>query len=130
MVGDVRAAHRPLPQTVLREATDRKLLDETIRRGRVTRAELADATGYSRPTVSEAVRRLVGAGLLDATGLKETGRRGRGGTFYSLGARAGRVLAVSIDQSGVQVRAADLAGRVVFATHRAPGAPGDVAGLV
>lgn len=123
-------AGRTLPQTVLREATDRRLLDETIRQGRTTRAELAEATGYSRPTVSEAVRRLVAAGLLDATGLKETGRRGRVGTFYSLGARAGRVLALEIDQSGVHARAADLAGLTLSAVERPPTAPGDVEAVV
>lgn len=121
---------RALPQTVLRAATDRRLLDETIRQGRTTRVELAEATGYSRPTVSEAVRRLVEAGLLDATGLKETGRRGRVGTFYSLGARAGWVLALSIDQTGVRVRAADLAGRPLFEMRRPPSLPGDVTDLV
>jgi len=121
---------RALPQTVLRAATDRRLLDETIRQGRTTRAELADQTGYSRPTVSEAVRRLVEGGLLDATGLKETGRRGRIGTFYELGARAGWVLAMELDQSGVRTRAADLAGRTLHEHRRPAGAPGDVAALV
>ncbi|MEV4636900.1 ROK family transcriptional regulator [Actinoplanes sp. NPDC049548] len=121
---------RALPQTVLREATDRRLLDETIRQGRTTRAELADVTGYSRPTVSEAVRRLVEGGLLDATGLKETGRRGRVGTFYSLGARAGWVLALELDQSGVHARSADLAGRTLDELRRPPTAPGDVDALV
>jgi predicted NBD/HSP70 family sugar kinase len=121
---------RALPQTVLRAATDRRLLDETIRRGQTTRAELAEVTGYSRPTVSEAVRRLVEAGLLDATGLKETGRRGRVGTFYSLGARAGWVLALAIDQTGVRVRATDLAARSSFEAHRPPSAAGDTDALV
>lgn len=120
---------RALPQTVLRAATDRRLLDETIRQGRTTRAELADVTGYSRPTVSEAVRRLVEGGLLDATGLKETGRRGRVGTFYELGARAGWVLALELDQSGVRARAADLAGRTLGEHRRRAGAPGDAAAL-
>ena len=120
---------RALPQTVLREATDRALLDETIRQGRTTRVELAAATGYSRPTVSEAVRRLVAAGLLDATGLKETGRRGRVGTFYSLGARAGWVLAMDISQAGVHARAADLAGTPLHDVFRPPVDSGDVEGL-
>jgi predicted NBD/HSP70 family sugar kinase len=126
---DVNEAGRALPQTVLREATDRALLDETIRQGRTTRVDLAAATGYSRPTVSEAVRRLVAGGLLDATGLKETGKRGRVGTFYSLGARAGWVLALEISQAGVRVRSTDLAGRVLSQDARPPTAPGDVAGL-
>jgi predicted NBD/HSP70 family sugar kinase len=126
---DVKEAGRALPQTVLREATDRRLLDETIRQGRTTRVELAEATGYSRPTVSEAVRRLVAGGLLDATGLKETGRRGRVGTFYALGARAGWVLALEISQAGVRARATDLAGQVLSEQSRPPTRPGDVAEL-
>jgi predicted NBD/HSP70 family sugar kinase len=105
------------------------LLDETIRQGRTTRAELADVTGYSRPTVSEAVRRLVAAGLLDTAGLKETGRRGRIGTFYELGARAGWVLGLEVDQSGVRWRATDLAGRTLSENQRPPTAPGDAEGL-
>lgn len=123
-------AGRVLPQTVLRAATDRRLLDETIRQGRTTRAELADVTGYSRPTVSEAVRRLVEGGLLDATGLKETGRRGRIGTFYELGARAGWVLGLELDQAGVHARATDLAGRTLDEHRRPPTPPGDGAALV
>lgn len=120
---------RALPQTVLREATDRALLDETIRQERTTRADLAEATGYSRPTVSESVRRLVAGGLLDTSGLKETGRRGRVGTFYSLGARAGWALALEISQAGVRARATDLAGRVIMESGRPPSRPGDVAAL-
>ena len=121
---------RALPQTVLREATDRALLDETIRQGRTTRVELAEATGYSRPTVSEAVRRLVAGGLLDATGLKETGKRGRVGTFYSLGARAGWALALEVSQGGLRFRTTDLAGQALAEGSRPPTSPGDVDGLI
>ena len=126
---DHKGSARALPQTALREVTDRRLLDETLRQGRTTRAELSETTGYSRPTVSEAVRRLVDAGLLDAAGPKETGRRGRIGTFYELGARAGWVLGLEVDQAGVQWRATDLAGRTLSENRRPPTAPGDVAGL-
>jgi predicted NBD/HSP70 family sugar kinase len=120
---------RALPQSVLREGTDRSLLNEVIRAGRVTRAELAAVTGISKPTVSESVRRLVTAGLLDATGLQETGRRGRVGTFYSLGAAAGWVLALELDQSGIQAWSADLAGGILRRHTRPPGAPGDMTAL-
>jgi predicted NBD/HSP70 family sugar kinase len=121
---------RALPQSVLREATDRALLDEVIGRERVTRAELAAATGFSKPTVSESVRRLTDGGLLVATGPQETGRRGRVGTFYELGAAAGWVLAVEVDQSGVQSWSADLAGRVRHRHERPPGVAGDTGALV
>ncbi|WP_170156073.1 ROK family transcriptional regulator [Umezawaea tangerina] len=118
-----------LPQAVLREATDRKLFDEVVGRERVTRAELATATGFSKPTVSESVRRLTEGGLLAATGPQETGRRGRVGTFYELGTAAGWVLAVEVDQSGVQAWSADLAGRVLHRHDRPPGGAGDTGAL-
>lgn len=121
---------RALPQSVLREVTDRKLFDEVIARKRVTRAELATATGISKPTVSEAVRRLTEGGLLAATGLQETGRRGRVGTFYELGTAAGWVLAVEVDQSGVQAWSADLGGRQLHHREQPPSAAGDTHALV
>ncbi|MFD9739789.1 ROK family protein [Umezawaea sp. NPDC059074] len=120
---------RALPQSVLREATDRALFDEVVGRERVTRAELAAATGFSKPTVSESVRRLTDGGLLAATGPQETGKRGRVGTFYELGTSAGWVLAVEVDQAGVQAWSADLAGRVRHRHARPPGVAGDTGAL-
>ncbi len=120
----------PLPQAVLREATDKRLLEEVVSRGRVTRAELAATTGLSKPTVSEAVRRLTDSGLLEATGAQETGRRGRIGTFYELGPAAGWVLAIDVDQSGVRAWSADLAGAVLQRHDRPAGAAGDTAAVI
>ncbi|WP_181772473.1 ROK family transcriptional regulator [Amycolatopsis pittospori] len=120
----------PLPQSVLREATDRRLLDEVVSRGRVTRAELAATTGLSKPTVSEAVRRLTESGLLEATGAQETGRRGRVGTFYELGPSAGRVLAIEVGQSGVRAWSTDLAGTVLGEYEHPAGAAGDTDAVV
>jgi predicted NBD/HSP70 family sugar kinase len=122
-------ATRALPQSVLREATDARLFGEVVARGRVTRAELATSTGISKPTVSESVRRLVESGLLAATGPQETGRRGRVGTFYELGAAAGWVLAVEVDQAGVLASSADLAGRPLREHRRPPGDAGDTQAL-
>jgi predicted NBD/HSP70 family sugar kinase len=113
---------RALPQSILREATDSRLFAEVLARGRATRAELATATSISKPTASEAVRRLVGRGLLDGTGPQETGRRGRIGTFYELGASAGWVLAIELNQSGVRARTADLSGRMLHEYEKPPGA--------
>lgn len=107
-------AGRALPRpAVLREITDAAVLAEVFRRGRVTRAVLAQVTGISMPTVWESVRRLAGAGLLRAAGSQETSGRGRASTFYELAETAGWVLGLAVDQQGIRTAAADLAGRPI-----------------
>lgn len=120
---------RTLSQSVLRAATDRELLDLVIGREQATRAELATATGISKPTVSESVRRLVDSDLLIATGLAETGRRGRVATYYRLGPDAGWTMAITLDQSGLRSRATDLAGATLAEHYEPPGAPRDTKSL-
>lgn len=122
--------HGPLPrQDVLREITDRAVLDEVLLRGRVTRAEVAARTGISKPTISAAIARLEAAGLLAATGPR-TGHRGRVATFYELASGSGWVLALDVDSDGVHTRSADLTGAVFDDHDHPPVAPGDVAAMV
>ncbi len=71
---------------LLRSLSDEHVLRALMAERRATRAELAAATGLSKPTVSESVRRLAQAGVLLATGEHTTGR-GRVGTYYALGRR-------------------------------------------
>jgi predicted NBD/HSP70 family sugar kinase len=121
---------RALPRPgLLREITDRSVLDEVLRRGRVTRAEVAADTGISKPTVSAAIERLQAAGLLSPTGTR-TGRRGRVATYYELATTAGWVLALDVDHDGVHTRSADLAGTVFDDHDHPPVQPGDVAAMV
>jgi len=53
---------------LLRALTDEHVLRALMRERRLTRAELAAATGISKPTAGESVRRLVAAGLVADTG--------------------------------------------------------------
>ncbi len=116
-------------QGLLREITDRAVMAEVLARGRVTRSELAELTGISKPTISESTRRLADAGLLCTTGTRG-GHRGRVATYYELTPTAGWVLALDVDPDGVHTRAADLAG-VAFDDHdHPPVAAGDVAAMV
>jgi predicted NBD/HSP70 family sugar kinase len=122
---------RPRPRlAMLREITDRSVLDEVFRHRQVTRAELAIATGISKPTIWESVRRLEKAGLLCAMGNQATGRRGREATFYELAQSAGWVLALAVNQEGVQGRAADMAGCPFGEDQLPPVAPGDASALI
>lgn len=112
----------PLPRAaVLREITDGTVLDQVFARGRVTRAELAEASGLSKPTVSESVRRLTEAGVLAETGSR-TGVRGRVATYYDIAPQAGWVLALELHQGGIHSEAADLQGRTLAVGHAPPGA--------
>jgi predicted NBD/HSP70 family sugar kinase len=96
---------------LLRSLTDEHVLRALMAEPRLTRAELATRTGISKPTVSESVRRLTGAGLVHDTGQRTSGR-GRVGSYYALG-DVGTVLVVSIAPEGVVAEVLDVYGRVV-----------------
>src|ERR1700733_4422554 len=86
-----------------------------MRQRRLTRAELAIATGMSKPTVGESVRRLAEAGAVANTGERTAGGRGRGrvGSYYALAASAGTALAVSIAPECVVAECVDAYGDTV-----------------
>ena len=94
---------------LLRELTDQIVLDTVFAHAPITRAEVAQRTGISKTTVSEAVRRLERVGLLTEAGAQR-GRPGRVGTYYRVAADAGFVLAVELNQAGVMVCTADVLG--------------------
>jgi predicted NBD/HSP70 family sugar kinase len=97
---------------LLRSLSDEHVLRALMERRRATRAELAVATGLSKPTVSESVRRLSAAGAVVDTGERTTGR-GRVGTYYGLPATAGCALVLSVAPEGIVAEAVDVHGDVV-----------------
>jgi predicted NBD/HSP70 family sugar kinase len=110
---------------LLRSLSDEHVLRALMRQRQATRAELAVATGLSKPTVSESVRRLSDAGVVVDTGERTTGR-GRIGTYYGLPATTGCALVASIAPEGIVAEAIDVYGDVVARAEsevsRAPGA--------
>src|SRR5215510_13583800 len=96
---------------LLRSLSDEHVLRALMTHRRATRAEIATATGLSKPTVSESVRRLSEAGALVDTGERTTGR-GRIGTYYAL-APAGHALVASLAPEGLVVEAIDVYGDLV-----------------
>ena len=105
---------KPSPE-LLRSLTDEHVLRALMRQRRLTRAELAIATGMSKPAVGESVRRLAEAGVVANTGERTAGGRGRGrvGSYYALAASAGTALAVSIAPEGVVAECVDAYGDTV-----------------
>jgi predicted NBD/HSP70 family sugar kinase len=83
-----------------------------MRTPRLTRAELAAQTGISKSAVGESVRRLAAAGLVEDTGERTPGGRGRGrvGTYYALAAGTGGARAVSVEPECVVAESVDAYG--------------------
>src|SRR6266576_1781356 len=96
---------------------------------RLTRAELALATGLSKPTAAEAIRRLEDAGLVRDTGERTSGRGGVG-TYYALSDKVGVALAVDLAPDAIIAETVNPSGavrhRVVESLHR-PATPQSVA---
>ncbi len=121
---------RELPRlALLREMTDKTVLEQVFSHVQVTRFELAAATGISKPTISESVRRLELAGLLESAGAM-AGRRGRVPTYYKLAQRAGWALGLEVDQAGTRIRAVDLLGSVITDRDYPPVGHGDAAAQI
>ncbi len=98
---------------VLADSSERAVLAALLDGTPMTRPELAAGSGLSRPTISEAVRRLVEAGLLVEDGVRR-GRRGRVPTYYRLAPTSGYVVGLDIGGDNLRVAAADLAGVVRY----------------
>ena len=114
---------------LLRSLSDEHVLRALMAERRATRAELAVATGLSKPTVSESVRRLAQAGVVLATGEHTTGR-GRVGTYYALAPTAGRALVASVAPEAIVAEVIDVYGDVTAraqAVVTRPAHPGEVA---
>jgi predicted NBD/HSP70 family sugar kinase len=103
---------------LLRSLSDEHVLRALMEQRQATRAEIAAATGLSKPTVSESVRRLSASGSVVDTGERTTGR-GRVGTYYALPATTGWALVASLAPEGIVAEAVDVYGQVV-ARSRAP----------
>ena len=100
---------------LLRNLTDRHVLEQLLGADQLTRAEIAARSGISKPTISESVRRLVDAGLVGPVGAVggQTGKRGPAGTFYALAENVGVAFAQSVGPDGVHTELSDLRGVLV-----------------
>src|SRR6187549_2072792 len=100
---------------LLRTLSDEQVLRTLLRHRRLTRAELAAATGLSKPTAGESVRRLTERGLVADTGERTPGGRGRGrvGSYYAIAPTVGVALAITITPAGVVAECIDVYGDTI-----------------
>ncbi|GCD37582.1 hypothetical protein OEIGOIKO_05381 [Streptomyces chrestomyceticus JCM 4735] len=119
---------------VLRAMNDRAALDLLVAQGPLTRTQIGELTGLSKPTASQLLGRLEAAGLVRTTG-NVTGRPGPNAQLYEVAPDAAYVAALAVDQCGISAAVADVTGRVLGEERVGTdavdeGAPGRTARLV
>lgn len=90
----------------------------------MSRAEIAEATGLSKPAVSSAAARLLERGVLRDAGIRE-GRRGGVATLYELNPDHAQCLAIVIQNDLITVQSRDLRGTVRARVETAVAATSD-----
>ena len=108
------AAARP---ALLRTLNDRTVLAVMLDRGPSSRADLAEATGLSKPTVAEVLARLEEAGLIVDAG-ETVGRRGPNGRLYDVVLDHLRGAALTVEPSRVTCDVLDAHGVVLGSAAR------------
>src|SRR5258705_8046185 len=102
---------------LLRAMNDAAALSHVLERGPLTRGELRDLTGLSKPTISEALRRLTEARLVTVVGYVSAGP-GPNAEVYAVNPDAAYSVALSVRDRGdsdlptVTAAVTDLAGAV------------------
>ncbi|HLX52146.1 MAG TPA: ROK family protein [Streptosporangiaceae bacterium] len=106
--GSFSAAARP---PLIRAMNEQLLLEHIRSLGPCSRAELARASGLSKPTVSLALANVEAAGLVQEAG-QRTGVPGRSAKLFEIRPDAGLVLGLDIGHEYVRGALADLAGEI------------------
>ena len=92
----------------------------------LSRAEISERSGISKPAISDAAKRLEEAGVITDSGTR-SGRRGGVATLFEINAHRGHSVAIALDSTFVAIRATRLDGSTGFEESAAvaPGATRD-----
>jgi predicted NBD/HSP70 family sugar kinase len=99
--------------SLLRAINERTLLEYLRSHQPMSRAQLARATGLSKPTVSQALASLEDAGLVRTVGQSIASKGGRIAILYEPNPDAGYVLGVDVGRGWVRAAVANLAGHII-----------------
>ncbi|MBQ1093624.1 ROK family transcriptional regulator [Streptomyces sp. B93] len=102
----------PGTPSVLRAMNDRAALDLLLEHGSLSRTRIGKLTGLSKPTASQLLARLEGAGLVVVTGTSE-GRPGPGAQLYALNAKVAHAAGLDVNEHRIRAAVADITGTVV-----------------
>jgi predicted NBD/HSP70 family sugar kinase len=102
----------PGTPSLLRAINERTVLDCIHVGGPMSRAEIARASGVSKPTVSQALTVLERGGLVREAG-RTSGSKGPTAVLYELNPAAGHVVGVDVGRERVRAAVADLSASVL-----------------
>lgn len=97
---------------LLRGINDRAALDLLVEHGALTRGQLGELTGLSKPTASQLLSRLEAAGLVVTRG-NSRGGPGPRAQLYAVNAEAAHVAGLDVNPARIVAAVADLAGTIV-----------------
>ncbi len=97
---------------LLREINDQVVLRLLLEHGQLTRGQVGEMTGLSKPTVSSLLSRLEGRGLVTTTGVV-AGGPGPNARIYAVHSRAAHVIGVHVEQGGCVAGLATLTGELI-----------------
>jgi len=106
-------SRRPASAALIRAVNDRLALDLLVANGPLSRTEMAQLTGLSKPTVAELLDRLLGAGLIEDLGETDSGRPGPNARRYGIPHALAYVAGAQVRGDSVRAAIADVTGRQV-----------------
>ena len=118
----LRDEYQPGTPSLLRAINERTLLEYLRSHQPTSRAQLARATGLSKPTVSQALASLEEAGLVRPVGQSISSKGGRVAILYEPNPAAGYVVGVDVGRGWVRCAVANLAGQIIARSDK----PNDV----
>jgi predicted NBD/HSP70 family sugar kinase len=111
--GHLSHLSQPGTPSLLRAINERSLLEYLRVHGPTSRAQLARATGLSKPTVSQALASLEQARLVKAVGQSTSSKGGRIAILYEPNPEAGYVIGIDVGRGWVRAAVANLAGHIL-----------------
>ncbi|WP_042387554.1 ROK family transcriptional regulator [Streptacidiphilus melanogenes] len=121
--GTGNPSQQPGTPRLLRAINDRAALELLLEQGPLSRTQLGQLTGLSKPTASQLLARLESAGLVVPVGTT-AGRPGPGAQLYEINPRVAYVAGLDVAPERIRIAIADITGRVVT-EHRLPLPEGD-----
>lgn len=98
--------------SVLRAINDRAALELLLERGPLSRSQLVELTGVSKPTAAEMLSRLTRDGLV-VPGGTASGARGPSAQLYAINHGLAHAAGINVEEDRVSAAVADLTGRVL-----------------